>query len=456
MNNKRIDLTEGNIVSVLIAFATPLFIGQLFQTLYHSVDSIVVGKFIDSNALAAVNVSTSISNTLIGFFTGLSAGVGVVFAKYFGAKNYERLHKSIQTTVSFALVLGTIVALVGVLFSTQLLDMLKVDLSIISVASSYMKIYMFGVLFTAIYNVAASVIRSIGDSLSPLKHLIISSCINIILDVLFVAVFHWGVNGVGWATIVAQFVSCILAFVSMRNMNEEYGLDLRHLYIDTQSLKEILSLGLPAAIQSSITSIGNIFTHRYINGFGRKATAGIPTGQRIDQFAQLASKGVGLAIPTFIAQNLGAKKYSRAVKGVTVSIILVMSLTIIPGFIVYIFADQLAHVFTDDAEVIDIIVGFLHTVMPLYGFMGLHQVFSGINKGFYKAKFDMINNVVCMVIIRQIWLALSLSENHIIENIFWCYPISWACTGIAGFLYYEFVVRKEIKCLYRNTEVELK
>ncbi|MBE6115380.1 MAG: MATE family efflux transporter [Erysipelotrichaceae bacterium] len=444
MNRKNIDLTEGNIVKVIIAFAVPLFIGQLFQTLYHSVDSIVVGNFINGDALAAVNASTSLCNTLVGFFTGLSAGVGVVFAHYFGAKNYKDLHESIQTTMTFTLIAGISVALLGVIFARGMLTLLKVDADIMDASASYLRIYMFGVLFTAIYNVGASVVRSTGDSVSPFWHLVISSVANIILDLLFVAVFKMGVNGVGWATIIAQFISVVLVFKRMQLMDSEYALDLKDLHINWQALKEVLSMGLPAAIQSSITSIGNIFTHRYINSFGKAATAGLPTGQKIDQFAQLACKGVGLAIPTFIAQNIGAKKYDRAVKGVRITAILVMALTIIPGFIVYLFAPQLARIFTPDEEIISVIVGFLHTVMPLYGFMGMHQLFSGINKGFHKATFDMVNNIFSMVLVRQRWLAISLSRNHIIQNIFWCYPLTWACAGIIGFVYYELVVKKEV------------
>lgn len=450
MNRKNIDLTEGNIVKVLIAFAVPLFIGQLFQTLYHSVDSIVVGNFVNGDALAAVNASASLCNSLVGFFTGLSAGVGVVFARHFGARNYKALHESIQTTMTFTLVTGTTVALLGSIFSRTLLTVLKVDTEIMNASVSYLRIYMFGVLFTAIYNVGASVVRSTGDSVSPFWHLVISSVVNIILDLLFVAVFKMGVNGVGWATLIAQLISVVLVFRRMQSMDKEYALDLKDLHIKWQPLKEVLAMGLPAAIQSSISSIANIFTHRYINSFGKAATAGLPTGQKIDQFAQLACKGVGLAIPTFIAQNIGAKKYDRAVKGVTISAVLVMSLTIIPGFIVYRFAPQLARIFTPDEEIKTVIVNFLHTVMPLYGFMGMYQLFSGINKGFHKATFDMANNIFSMVIVRQLWLAISLSRNHVIQNIYWCYPLTWACCGIIGFVYYELVVKKEVNRLIND------
>ena len=441
---KETDLTEGNIVSVLLMFAVPLFIGQLFQTLYHSVDSIVVGNFVDTNALASVNASSNISNTLVGFFTGLSAGVGVVFANYYGAKNYKKLYDCIQTTMTFTLVSGAIVTMIGIVFSRQMLTLLKVDASILDAATSYMQIYMVGVLFTAIYNVGASVVRGVGDSMSPFYHLVISSVANIILDLLFVVVFHMGVNGVGYATVIAQFISVWLVFRRMQQLDERYALNIRDLKIDPPVLAEVLSLGLPAALQSSISAIGNLFTHRYINSFGKQATAGLPTGQKIDQFAQLAAKGVGLAIPTFIAQNFGAKKYDRAMNGVKIAFWLTMAMTVIPGFAVLAFAEPLARIFTPDEQVISVIVGFLKTVMPFYGFMGLHQIFSGVNKGFHEAKFDMFNNIFSMVIIRQLWLAVSLAHNHVLQNIFWCYPLTWATAGISAAAYYLFVVKKKI------------
>ena len=453
MNKRRnLDLTEGNIVKVLILFAVPLFIGQFFQTLYHSVDSMVVGKLISSDALAAVNASTSISNTLVGFFTGLSAGVGVVFARYFGAKNYKKLHEAIQTTVTFTLIAGIIIVIIDIVFSRGFLVLLNTDASIIDSAASYLRIYMFGVFFTAVYNVSSSVIRSTGDSVSPFYHLVISSIMNIILDLLFVGVFHIGVNGVGYATVIAQGASVYLAFRRMRLMDPQYGLDIKDLHVDFEALKEVLSLGLPAAIQSSITSIGNLFTHRYINSFGKAATAGIPTAQKIDQFAQLAAKGIGLGIPTFIGQNMGAKKYDRALQGTKISFWLVTALTVIPGFVVLLFAKPLAHMFTDDPAVIEVILNMLNVLMPLYFFMGLHQTFSGINKGYSKATFDMANNIFSMVIVSQAWLALSLTANHVITNIYWCYPLTWASAGIIGAVYYILVVKKEVRKMIEEKE----
>ena len=210
--HRKIDLTQGPIWKVLILFALPLFVGQFFQVLYHSVDAMVVGNFVNSDALAAVNASSSISNMLVGFFTGLSAGVGVLFGKYVGGKKYEKLHLSIQTTITFSLIVGIAVVIIGFIFAPQLLTILKVDPEIMEPAVAYLRIYMFGVLFTALYNVGASVIRSTGDSASPFYYLVVSSVSNIVLDLLFVAVFKWGVNGVGIATVIAHFASVVLVF----------------------------------------------------------------------------------------------------------------------------------------------------------------------------------------------------------------------------------------------------
>ena len=440
---KGLNLIEDNIVKVLVVYAIPLFFGQLFQSLYHSVDALVVGNFVDTNALASVNASANISNMLVLFFAGLSAGAGVVFAKYVGAKEYKKLYDSIHTTMSFTMITGTIIAVLGIFFAPQLLSLLKVDPAIEALALAYLRIYMIGVLFTAVYNVGASVVRSVGDSLSPFYHLVISSITNVVLDLLFVLVFHMGVNGVAYATIIAQFISVVLIIKRMQRLDERYAYNYLHFYINIAELKEVLALGLPAAVQSCITSIGHIFTNRYINGFGKAATAGIPTGQKIDQFVQLACRAISLAIPVFIAQNLGAGKTERAFKGVKISFWLVILFTTIPGIIVYFLAEPLARIFTPDYEVIQVIVGLLKVIMPFYSFLALQQIFSGINKGFQEAKFDMFNNIFSMVVVRQIYLAIGLKVNPTIETIYWCYPLSWALSGVLGLAYYQFVVKKK-------------
>jgi Na+-driven multidrug efflux pump len=264
-----------------------------------------------------------------------------------------------------------------------------------------------------------------------------------------VAVFKWGVNGVGIATVIAQFASVVLVFKRMMNMDERYNLKLNELRIDKSVLGEVMILGLPAAIQASITSIANVFTARYINNFTKSATAGIPTAQKIDQFAGLAAQAVALAIPTYISQNVGAGKYDRSLKGVSQSVIISAFLTVIPGTVIYFIAPQCARIFTDDPAVIEIIVGMLHTIMPFYIFMGFNNIFAGIVRGFQKSIQASVCNIMGMVVVRQIWLALSLRANMDIQNIFWGYPIGWIASTIFAGAYYLLVVKKEAKKLHQ-------
>ncbi len=447
MKKRNIDLTQGTIWKVIVAFAIPVFIGQLFQTLYHSVDSIVVGRFVSGDALGAVNSSSTISNTLVGFFTGLSVGVGVVFAKSFGAKEYNKLHDAIQTTITFSLAFGILIAVLGAIFSERMLILLDVDPEILQASTNYLRIYMFGVFFTAVYNVGASVVRSVGDSQSPFIYLLISSITNIVLDLLFVGVFKWGVNGVGIATVIAQFISVVLVFRRMSQLDERYAFKYNELKIKWGILAEVLALGLPAALQQSITSIGNLFTNRYINGFGKSATAGIGTGIKIDQFAQAVTQAIAQTIPTFIAQNIGAKQYKRAHDGIFIAATIAIVSCIVPAVGIYIYAGKLALIFTSEQAIIDVIVAFLHTIMPLYFVMGIHQTFSGILRGFMKAKQAMIINILGMVGVRQTYLALALKANHSLQTLLWNYPIAWGSTAIMLVTYYLVVLRKEIKQL---------
>lgn len=441
---KSVDLTEGNIWRVMIAFALPIFVGQIFQNLYSSVDSVVVGRFVSSDALGAVNASNSISGMLVGFFTGLSAGVGVIFASNYGAKNYKKLHDAIHTSLTFTLVVGGTVGILGAIFSPTMLNLVNCDPEIMLEATNYLRIYMIGVTFTAMYNVGAGVLRSIGDSQSPFHFLVISSCTNTVLDLVFVVCFNWGVSGVAVATVISQGISLVLVIYQMMSLDDEYRLKIKDLRIDFGILKEVLLLGLPAAIQSSITSISNLFVNRYINSFSKAATAGIGTAMKIDRFAGMASQSIGLAIPTFISQNCGAKKFDRAKEGVKVAVLLTSILIIAPAVIIYMFPATFARIFTPDEAVITVIVGMLRTIMPFYLFMGFHSVFGGVVRGFGKGTQSMICSVGGMVVVRQIWLAVSLGINYSIQNVYWCYPIGWISATIFSYVYYRIAIKRKI------------
>ena len=294
LKKSSVDLTQGSIWKQLLLFALPIFVGQLFQNLYNSVDSLVVGNFVGKTALAAVSSTNDISHFLVGFFTGLASGGGVFFAQMFGKKDYQKLSDGIHTTILFAFLFGFVMAGVGYWLSPQLLQLISCPPDVYASALEYLRIYLIGILFIAIYNVGAGILRAVGDSSSPFYYLLISSMTNIVLDLLFVCGFNMGVAGVGWATTLAQLVSVILVLRKMMKTHDVYKLEIRKLRLNQPILAEVLRLGIPAGIQTSITSISNMFVQRYTNGFGSSAMAGIGVAKKVEKFAGLSCSSLAV------------------------------------------------------------------------------------------------------------------------------------------------------------------
>ena len=449
--NESIRLTEGKILKPLILFALPIFAGQLLQTLYHSVDSIVIGNFVGTEALAAVTASSPIANIMAGFFNGLSAGSSVLFSQRFGAREYEKLNRAMHTTMLFSVLFGAVMAVIGIALTPLLLQLVACPSSVYIQALQYLRIYLIGILFTSMYNISAAVLRSVGNSRTPFLHLLISSILNIGLDILFVAVFDMGVVGVAVATVLAQVVSVILNVRKMTRLPTEYRFVPSKMTIDLSIMKQIAHLGLPAGIQSSVVSIAMIFVQRFINEFGPASIAGIGAGMRIDQFAGMPCQAFGLAMTTYIGQNVGARKYDRTHKGVAVGFAAVILQILVLGTPMYIFAPQLARIFGSDPDVIEVCTLFLRTILPLYLFMGLNGLMGGIVRGYGYSIYAMVATLVGMVGLRQIWFSVSLRANHVITNIIIGYPIGWICSFTFLFVFYLFYIRKRFK----NTDVSL-
>ncbi|MBR4889569.1 MAG: MATE family efflux transporter, partial [Clostridia bacterium] len=404
MKKSSTNLTTGNITKQILAFAVPIFVGQLFQTLYNSVDSIVVGNAVGTTALAAVSASADISHLLVGFFTGLSTGAGVLFSRSFGAGDHKKLHDAIHTALTFSLILGVAMAVLGIVISPLLLNIVDCPPDVYEEALLYLRIYLVGVLFTALYNVGAGVLRAVGDSKNPLYFLVISSVTNIILDVLLVVVFPLGVAGAALATVGSQFVSVFLVFRKMLFTNDVYKLVLRDLHINKQLLMEVLDLGLPAAIQACLTSISNLFVTRYINSFGSAAMAGIGAGKKIDRFAGMVAQSLGLATSTFVGQNVGAKKIGRAFQGIRVCLIAGFAYVAVVGTAIYFNAEPLARIFTSDAAAISYGVAMITTMIPLYFCQAFNQIIANAVRGFGKSRVVMVCSLSGMIVCRQIFL----------------------------------------------------
>ncbi len=446
MAEKKRDLTTGSISKGIIAFSVPIFLGYLFQNLYNSVDSMVVGQYVSKHALAAVTSCASVSNIIVGFFTGLSTGVTVILSKRFGAKEYDRLHTAIHTSILFSIIMGAVMAVLGVLLSPALLRAIDCPTDVFPLATEYLRLYLFGCMFTSIYNVASGVLRSVGDSNTPFKFLVCSSLINIVLDYFFVVFLKLGVSGVGMATIISQGVACLLSFRNLTKTNDVHKVVLKDLAIDGATLKEIINIGLPAALQTCLISLSNAFVQKYINGFEADAMAGVGAAQKVDVFVSMPAQSVGLAITTYVSQNLGAKREDRIRDGIKSSIIITAIATFSLAIPAWLFADKLVVIFNDDPNVIAYGVAMMKTVLPLYILLGLNSIYAGVVRGYGYSKEVMIISLFAMVLCRQVFLAVTMAINHSIYNVYIGYPFAWGITALITYIFYLWKIKgKTIK-----------
>lgn len=437
------DLTTGSITKNLLLFALPIFLGQIFQNLYHSVDSIVVGRALGKTALAAVSASADISMLLIGFFAGLSTGAGIVFARYFGAKDNDRLHTAIHTALTFSVWIGLVIAALGIAFTPQLLRLVKCPADVFPEAQTYLRVYLVGLLFTAFYNVGSGVLRAVGDSRTPFIYLVISSCVNIVLDVVLVVVVPWGVAGAALATIFSQLISVVLVFRKMLKTEDVYKLVPRDLGIQPEMLREILKLGLPAAVQTCLIGLSNLFVQRYINSFGSAAMAGIGAAKRVERFVGMLAQCLGMSLATFVSQNYGANKLHRAFHGVRIALGVGFLYLIIFGTLGFVFAKPLVEIFITDPESVDYGVAMLRVMLPFFFASTANSVFSNAVQGFGKAFVVMCSSVLGMIACRQIFLAVALSINYDIRILYFGYPFGWICAALGCMVYYFVAIRRK-------------
>ena len=379
--NESTDLINGKIWKAILWFSIPMLVGNLFQQLYNTVDSYVVGNFVSSGALAAVGQSTPIINTLVGFFTGLATGAGVVIAQYFGGNRLNKMKKAIHTSIALTLILCVLFTILGIGLSKQILILIGSPDSVMAPASLYLRIYFGGISFVCIYNMGSGILRAVGDSKTPLYYLIVASIINIILDFVFVLYFHMGVAGAGWATFIAQGISALLVMIKLVFSKEIYKVEFKDISIDMPILKKIIEIGIPTALQQSIVSFSNVIVQSYINSFGANAVAGYTSYVKIDGFLQLPIQSFAMAITTFTGQNIGAHAIDRVKKGLRTTMAMTFGVTTIGVLIIYIFGEQLVGIFSSDPEVIK--YGYLMARIFAAGYLTLPviQIISGALRG---------------------------------------------------------------------------
>ena len=432
------DMTQGVIWKHLLAFALPLMVGNLFQQLYNTVDSIVVGQFVSKQALAAVGSTTSIINMMVGFFSGVSVGAGVVISQRFGAKDPEGVHKAVHTTISLTLIIGLIGTLVGIFLAPIMLTLMKTPQDVFVEAKAYLQIYFGGISGLMLYNMGSGILRAVGDSRRPLYFLVFSSCVNIVLDLLFVLVFHMGVKGVAVATIIAQFASAALIYLTLYRTHDVHRFQPSKLRIYPAMVKSIIRVGLPSGLQQALTSFSNVFVQSYINSFGTNCVAGWSCYHRIDQFILLPMQSISMASTTFVGQNIGHRDLERTEKGIRTAVTLSIVVTGVLITLVCIFCVPLIKVFNDDPAVLEYGRNFIRMISPFYLIICFNQIYAGALRGAGDAKAPMIIMLFSFVLFRQIYLAVG-TQFPALNNPWFVglgYPAGWAMCSTLQLLYY--------------------
>jgi len=434
---RTMDMTEGNILKIIITFAVPLFLGQLFQQLYNTVDSYVVGNYVSNAAFAAVGNTGPIINTLIGFFSGLATGAGVVISQYFGAKDYENVKKAVNTTIVMTLILGVIFTFIGISMVPFMLRLMKTPEEVFGEASIYLTVYFSGVLGLMLYNVGSGILRAVGDSRRPFIFLVISALTNVALDLLFVLAFDMGVAGVAYATIISQAFSAILVMIVLITSKDCYRISVKDFKCSFSILKKIIKVGLPASLQMAVTAFSNVFIQSYINYFGANFMSGWTAYAKIDQFVLLPMMSISMASTTFVGQNLGKGNSKRAKQGANLSLLMAVVFTVILMIPVLIFAPDLVRFFNKESEEV-VIYGamLLRIISPFYVLCCVNQIYSGALRGAGKSTAPMVIMLVSFVAFRQLYLAIvSAVYNHYIL-VALGYPAGWILCSTLIFIYY--------------------
>lgn len=430
-------MTEGSIQKKLIAFAIPLFLGNLFQQLYNTADSLIVGNFLGSEALASVSSSGNLIFLMVGFFNGIAMGAGVVIARYFGARDEENMQKAIHTIVAFGLVGGLALTIIGYLLAPQMLIWMGTPEDILEGSTLYFRIYFLGSLPFVLYNCCVGILQSVGDSRHPLYYLIISSVVNIVLDLVFIGVFHMGVGSAAAATGISHLVSAVMCFWKLLRAPEEYRVHIKKIRFHKIQLKQIVYNGLPTGFQNSITAFANVIVQSNINSFGKMAVAGQGAYSKIEGFAFLPITCFAMALTTFISQNLGAEKYDRAKKGAKFgafcSVILAESI----GLIIILLAPQLMALFDSTPEVVAFGAGRARICGWFFCFLALTHCMAGIMRGAGRPLVSMVIMMICWCVIRVTFITITIHFIPSINVVNWAYPLTWFLSSVV-FLFYFF------------------
>ena len=436
------DMTEGNPLPILLTFAVPLLISNLFQQLYNMIDAMVVGQFVGPNALAAVGSTGYITNIFSALTNGLASGVGIITAQYFGAKNDTMVRKSIVTCIYLMGITALIMGSLGFLLAPALLRLMNTPEAIMADALLYMRINCLGLLATAAYNALSGLLRAIGNSRTPLLFLIVASIINLVLDLVFVILFRWSVAGVAFATILAQLFSAVACLIYVIKREPLFRIPKSEWGYDKALAKQSIYLGVPLAIQSSMISISNLALQRVVNGFGETVVAALTAGNRYESFVQLPLHSLSIALSTFAGQNIGAGKAERVTKGLKTGILAGLLFVLVMMPVTMLLGPNIIRLFTSDADVIAIGAAGICTSAFFYIPLCIVHATRGTINGCGDAKFPLLTGIV--EVVTRICLAAPVTAAMGFRGIWLTTGATWAFGAILGIIryYYLFIKKK--------------
>ncbi len=432
------DMTKGKIPALMTGFALPILLSQFFQQLYNSADAFIVGRVLGTNALAAVTSSGNLIFLLTSFFVGTSLGAGIVISRYFGAGDYDSVHKAVHTHIALGLLGGVLLTLIGVFLTPFLLRLMKTDPEVLPEAIEYFRYYFLGGIPMIMYNVCQSIMNAVGDSRRPLYYLIFSSLTNIVLDVIFLAVCRFGVWSAAVATGISQLISVILCFTKLTKKGSVITVTLAKIRFHGKMVKEIVKYGLPSGVQNSVIGLANVIVQSYINSFGKFATAAYGAHCKIEGFAFLPINSFTMAISTFISQNLGAGNKERAKKGAKFGIVICVLMAEIIGLIYFIFAKQFIGFFDGSSEVIFFGEKQARTVSLFYGVLAFSHGVAAVCRGSGKAFVPMLVMLSVWCVFRIIYITIVMRMFNDISYIYPAYPLTWIISSIIFLIYYRF------------------
>ncbi len=436
MQNSKEYMLTGSISKSIIKFAVPLFFGNLFQQLYNTADSLIVGNKLGNTALAAVSSTGMLIFLLVGFFQGIGLGAGVVVSQFYGAKDRKNLRLSIHTYLTVSVVIGIVLTVLATLLAPQILVWMGTPTEVMPDAVEYIRVYFLGSLGLVMYNACMGVMQAVGDSKHPLYYLIVSSLINIVLDLILIVGFGFGVWAAALATIVSQFVSVFLCLFRLIRSDEEYSVRLKELCFDKRMIKMILRIGLPSGVQNSIIAFANVVVQSNINYFGEMAMAGCGAYSKIEGFAFLPITSFTAALTTFVGQNLGAGNTQRVKKGARFGILCSLVIAEVIGVLFYLSATLLISAFTREPDAIAYGVQKAQICALFYCLLAATHSFAAVLRGAGKSLFPMLTMLVCWCVIRVSFISIMVPITQTIDAVNWVYPLTWTLSTIALFIYY--------------------